>query len=104
MDGWTDGWTDGQTDKIGKLLTVILRLRFVARVNMGGKDNKVHLTSPLFLLKYHHYLKHSKDVTCTLFSLLPLFVDCFVLPSLLHPLIHSIVFYACNNHYMKAIH
>ena len=47
-----------------------------------------------FSLKYH-YLKSSRDVTCILLSLLPLFVYSFVLPSLLHPSILSNCFYAC---------
>ena len=40
-------------------------------------------------------VKSSRDVRCTLLSLLPLFVYFFVLPSLLHPSILSFVFYAC---------
>ena len=45
-----------------------------------------------FSLKYH-YLKSSRDVTCALLSLIPLFVYFFVLPSLLHPSILFCYFY-----------
>ncbi len=40
-------------------------------MNKGSRDNRVHVTS--------------RYVTCTLLSLLPLFIYFFVLPSLLHP-------------------
>ena len=44
-----------------------------------------------FSLKYH-FLKSSSDVTCTLLSLLPLFVYFCVLPSLPHPSILFLMF------------
>ena len=60
-----DGWSrDGSTKKY---------------MNKGSRDNKVHVT---YLL-----------VTCTLLSLLPLFIYFFVLPSLLHPSIYFLCLY-----------